>query len=74
MPLQIASLINLELLADFFNKIGPFRPIAAQLTFGRCWRNCVAKVESCKATNFHENSEEEAIADSYNLNRVTEVA
>jgi hypothetical protein len=34
-PLQIASLINLELLADFFNKIGPSRHFAAAQQFGR---------------------------------------
>ena len=28
MPLQIAGLIHLELLTDFFNKIGPKRPFA----------------------------------------------
>lgn len=34
----------------------------------------VAKVQSCRSANFRENTEREAIADSYNLNRVTEVA
>jgi hypothetical protein len=31
------------------------------------WGDCVAKVESCWATNFRKNPEPEAIADSYNL-------
>jgi len=36
--------------------------------------DCVAKVESCSATNFRENQKREEIADSYNLYRATEVA
>ena len=32
--------------------------------------DCVAKVESCRATNFSRNTTWAAIADSYNLNRV----
>jgi hypothetical protein len=35
--------------------------------------NSVAKVESCRATNFSRDQKQETIADSYNLNRVTEV-
>jgi len=42
--------------------------------FVRYWGDCVAKVESCRAKNFSENTKREAIADSYNFNRVTEVA
>jgi len=41
---------------------------------GRFWVDCVAKVESCGPTNFRENQKREEIADSYNLNRATEVA
>jgi len=40
---------------------------------GRYRGDCVAKVESYRATNFRENQKQEEIADSYNLNRATEV-
>jgi hypothetical protein len=36
--------------------------------------DCVAKVESCMATNFRENTKRKAITDSYDLNRIAEVA
>jgi hypothetical protein len=36
--------------------------------------DCVAKVESCGLETFSENTTRELIADSYTLNRVTEVA
>jgi hypothetical protein len=36
--------------------------------------DCVAKLESCRATNFRENQKRDEVADSYNLNRATEVA
>jgi hypothetical protein len=36
--------------------------------------DCVAKVESCRVTNFSRKHEREAIADSYRRNRVGEVA
>jgi hypothetical protein len=38
------------------------------------WADCVAKLESCRATNFRENQKRDEVADSYNLNRATEVA
>ena len=53
------------------------RPVAAPVANGRRGSfvgDCVAKVESCRATNFRENQKREEIADSYNLNRATEVA
>jgi hypothetical protein len=34
----------------------------------------VAKVESCRAMNFRENTKRKAITDSYGLNRIAEVA
>jgi hypothetical protein len=44
----------------------------------RCVRlllaDCVAKVECCRSINFSRKHKREAIADSYNLYRVTEVA
>jgi hypothetical protein len=52
-------------------------PVTASIANGRRGSfvgDCVAKVESCRATNFRENQKREAIADSYSLNRATEVA
>ena len=48
------------------------------LECGQPWRpfraDCVAKVECCRSINFSRKHKREAIADSYNLYRVTEVA
>ena len=46
---------------------------AIQRNVGLC-SDCVAKVESCSATNFSENKKQETITQSYTLNRVAEVA
>ena len=56
--------------------LGHSRPMHPDqdLTDVRCWSDCVAKVESCRATNFSRNMIREATANLYNLNRVTEVA
>jgi hypothetical protein len=54
------------------HSINSGHPVAAQ--YPPLWADCVAKVESCRATNFRENPKREEIADSYNLNRATEVA
>ncbi len=56
--------------------------VATDIAFGRTLvgrrggflEDSVAKVESCRLRICRENTKQEAIADSYNLSRVTEVA
>jgi len=59
------------------DRVGPLRPESDKgetLLPSRLSADCVAKVASCRATNFSRKPEQEAIADSYSLTRITEVA
>ena len=57
--------------SDFRNGSFTSFPLSRRVRFAS---DCVAKVASCRATNFRENPKQEAIADSYSLTRITEVA
>ena len=50
------------------------KTIAAVHSQCRLWVDCVAKVESCRATNFSRKPETGSTRHSNDLNRVTEVA
>ncbi len=72
-PEDVKGLIvdRLTMYAECF---APDSDRTADIAGGLFRADCVAKVESCRATNFHQNINREKIADSYSLTLITEVA